>query len=187
MAGKKTADFSGFGERHDEEDEGSLPIVPISVVRVFLEEFYDGCQGPQWRNQKNWHTPYDVFFWEGTEWDRSCEPPQLVGISMANNNIEGRIPDSIGACRRLRFLELSNNLIMGCGALTSPYALSPALVKLPLLQRIELHDNELAGVLPEILGACTKVRVLYTAGGRMNSGMLGVHGLWACPRRPRLT
>jgi len=157
MAGKKTADFSGFGERHDEEDEGSLPVVPISVVRVFLEEFYHACHGPQWRNQKNWHTPYDVFFWEGTEWDRGCDPPQLVGISMANNNIEGRIPDSIGACRRLRFLELSNNLIMGCGALTSPYALSPALVKLPLLQRIELHDNELAGSLPEILGACTKV------------------------------
>jgi len=27
---KETADFSGFGERHDEEDEGSLPVVPIS-------------------------------------------------------------------------------------------------------------------------------------------------------------
>ena len=151
--------FPTFGDPHDDEEEDS-PLVPLAAVRAFLEEFYEACKGPQWRNQKNWHTPYDIFYWEGTVWDQSTDPPQLVGISMANNNVEGRIPDSIGACRRLRFLELSDNLILGCGAHGSQYALSPVLLRLPLLQRIEMQNNELEGILPETMGSCSQLVVL---------------------------
>jgi hypothetical protein len=159
MAEAHDHSYHGFGEP-EEHDGDADPLVPLPVVRSVLEEFYHSLTGEQWRNQKNWNTPYDIEYWEGTVWDKSHDPIQLVGISLPNNNLEGRIPDSIGQLKFLRFMELADNYIMGGGAFDSPYAISEKLARLPRLERLELQHNELEGRLPVNLGKTKMLTVL---------------------------
>eukprot|EP00937_MAST-01D_sp_MAST-1D-sp2_P007692 g7692.t1 len=121
-------------------------------VRAVLEDFYHCLKGEQWRNQKQWHTKYDIFTWEGLFWDHEVDPPQLLGLDLSNNNLEGRLPDSLGRVKSLRYLVLDRNAIQGGGDYTQTHAISPAIFRLPKLERLEMQHNELAGTLPPNMG-----------------------------------
>lgn len=150
---------------------GRVRPVEAMVTRKCLEEFYHCLKGGQWRNQKNWNTPYDIFGWEGTVWDKSVDPPQLIGLDLANNNLEGKIPASIGKLKSLEFLALSQNSIMGGGNALCPYCICEEMARLPKLGRIEMQHNEMAGPLPPNIGDCKQLTVLRLEHNFISGGL----------------
>lgn len=69
-----------------------------------------------------------------------CKLGNLRALSLANNLIQGGIPNSISNCRTLVYLNLSSNLLSG----TVPVALS----KLKNLRRLDISNNRFSDGIP---------------------------------------
>ncbi|CAL5390328.1 unnamed protein product [Camellia sinensis] len=65
--------------------------------------------------------------------DSLCKLPNLQVLSLAQNHIQGNLPESISNCTTLKYLNLSNNLLNG----SVPIGLS----KLKSLRRFDISNN----------------------------------------------
>jgi Leucine-rich repeat (LRR) protein len=82
--------------------------------RSVLVELYVGLDGEKWNRNDNWGSSKNVCDWFGvTCWSTSDKKDGRVRkIQLANNNLEGEIPDTIWSLKHLTTLEFNNNNIM---------------------------------------------------------------------------
>ncbi|GMH62053.1 hypothetical protein TL16_g03398 [Triparma laevis f. inornata] len=101
----------------------------------------------------------------------------LTKLDLSENKLSGEILESLGNCKKLKFLNLSNNELKGeipealkmCKALTEISLSSNQLTgdipsilgKLPELTSIKLNNNSLSGSFPSELGKLNKLKVLH--------------------------
>ncbi|OAD91348.1 hypothetical protein A7A78_12370 [Aequorivita soesokkakensis] len=150
-------------------------IASIVLAQVSKEEkqvllnLYTATNGLEWNNQWNLEKPVET--WYGI----TVEKNKVVGINLLFNNLNGKLPASLGQLENLRKLELSFNPISGSipaefGNLEQLEVLAingtavsgsiPAsLGNLSNLKQLHLSSNQLSGTIPESLGNLKKIEV----------------------------
>ena len=113
---------------------------------IALLELKAKTKGHLWTNE--WDQSKPISTWHGV----TVRNGKVVGLHLSNNNLQGRIPITIGNLRHLEVLDLSNNTIGGK---------VPGLFrKLKNLRTINLSDNALAGNIPNTIGKLTRLEEL---------------------------
>ena len=136
----------------NEVDEG---LVPDAVEYQALVDLYNATTvSNNWTNSTNWlqgTTIQDIATWNGITLDASGK--DIERISLANNNLNGTLPASIGNLLVLNELYLKTNQING----TIPTEIG----QLENLQYLYLDANQLTGNIPSELGQLNKLIKLY--------------------------
>ena len=105
------------GEKRDSSSLTlSEPVVGIDNYReprrrAFpLAALHKARDGPNWENKTNWQN-YDVPLseWHGVETDRTG---RIIGLGLAENELEGSIPAELGQLTNLEVLNLRYNEII---------------------------------------------------------------------------
>ncbi|CAM9474636.1 unnamed protein product [Ectocarpus fasciculatus] len=118
--------------------------------RDALVALYDATGGSNWTKNGNWNTDADLSKWYGIFVN---DQGRVVGVHLVANNLQGSIPEALGALSKLGRLLLCHNQLAG----TIPEALG----ELSALVLLHLGNNHLtAGNIPEELGALSKLRAL---------------------------
>ena len=150
-------------------------IASIVLAQVSKQEkqvllnLYTATNGPEWNNQWNLETPVET--WYGI----TVESNKVVGINLLFNNLNGKLPASLGELKNLKKLELSFNPISGSiptelGNMEQLEVLAingtavsgnipESLGKLSNLRQLHLSSNQLSGTIPEILGDLKNIEV----------------------------
>lgn len=91
--------FWGATSCHDKND------------RTILLELYDATEGESWIRNSNWRSSKNACDWFGvTCWNTNDQKDGRVRkILLANNNLEGEVPDAIWSITYLTTLDLSRN------------------------------------------------------------------------------
>lgn len=120
------------------------PILGVSPAeQQALNDVYQFLDGLGWINNTNWlkGDPCQNG-WYGV----LCSPSgHVVSLILNDNNLQGKIPDSIGNLYNLQALIASSNGIVG----SIPDAIG---FYLHALEKLDLSHNELEGSIPESLG-----------------------------------
>lgn len=150
-------------------------IASIVLAQVSKQEkqvllnLYSATNGPEWNNQ--WKLDAPVENWYGI----TVENNKVVGINLLFNNLNGKLPASLGELKNLKKLELSFNPISGSiptefGNMEQLEVLAingtavsenipESLGKLYNLKQLHLSSNQLTGTIPESLGNLKKIEV----------------------------
>ena len=126
-------------------------------------DLFQCLKGENWREKQAWgFDDYDVRHWFGISVGPANDPSegQVTGISMPNNNVSGKIPDSICKLPFLEWVDLSNNYITGGGDMMSDWAFPSCINKLTKLRKLNLNRNLLDGLIPPEIGKCAQLREL---------------------------
>ena len=111
----------------------------LAVEREALIAIYNALNGDNWTHNDNWCSDKPVNEWYGIEtWG---ELGYVNCINLYNNNLSGKIPQSIGAFINLRELFLNDNHIEG--------TIPSSLLSLIHLRSIALDNNRISGCIPE--------------------------------------
>nr|AYU56586.1 ERECTA-like protein [Oropetium thomaeum] len=78
---------------------------------------------------------------------------------LQGNKLTGQIPDEIGDCVSLKYLDLSSNLLYG----DIPFSVS----KLKLLEELNLKNNQLTGPIPSTLSQIPNLKILDLAQNKL--------------------
>ncbi|MYI07236.1 MAG: hypothetical protein F4059_07980, partial [Gemmatimonadetes bacterium] len=117
-----------------------------------LEILYDRTIGAGWTDGTNWLSDAPLSEWAGVETDVDG---RVIGLSLPDNNLRGRLHSSIGLLDRLVTLDLSRNWITG--------PLPAELGNLHQLRGLVLGVNGFSGHLPWQLGNLEGLRTLNVA------------------------
>ena len=124
--------------------------------REILEAFYEAAGGANWYNDDNWLTDAPLGDWYGVRTDTDGH---VVGLSLSNNLLVGKIPPELGRLAHLEDLHLSYNY-----HLEGP--LPPELFDLPELFSLDLSRTSMGGLPPEI-GRLARLSYLYMNGASL--------------------
>src|SRR5687768_16034345 len=89
--------------------------VPASE-RTVLMALYDSTGGDRWSNRDGWGSPRPVCDWYGVRCDfldGRATRPVVAGLSLAENNLVGELPSSLGDLEHLKFLSVPLNRLRG--------------------------------------------------------------------------
>ncbi|QNJ98995.1 leucine-rich repeat domain-containing protein [Constantimarinum furrinae] len=126
--------------------------VPATEKQALLDLYVD-TQGDQWIN--TWDLNEAVADWHGV----TVENDHVVSISLLFNNLNGKLPASLGNLSKLRILELSFNKLNG--------EIPAQLGQLSNLEVLALNANGLSGTIPETLGALSKLKQLHMSSNKL--------------------
>lgn len=152
---------------------------------IALLELRAKTKGHLWTHQ--WDTETPISEWHGV----TIKDGKVVGLDLSNNNLQGRIPITIGNLRNLETLNLSKNNITGrIPSLFRKFNnlkavnfednqlvgnIPSSINKLRNLEELQLSNNKLEGALPQNINELTKLNTLALANndfeGAMPSGM----------------
>ena len=161
----------------------------LASVRTALEELYRSTNGDSWKRRDNWcDQGARVSTWFGVEEVAG----RVTSLKLDDNNLEGRIPDSIGELTALRKLRLGRNrlkgpipetigrlenledLVLGANQLET---IPESIGQLGRLKRLELNNNELFGAIPETMGNLQELQILDVCGNRIRGDIRMVRSL----------
>lgn len=129
----------------------SGPFAPGESVlaedSLALINFYNSTSGTQWTNNDNWLSG-SVKTWYGI----TVSGNRVTGISLADNNLSGYIPDSISLLNKLNKFDISSNEITG----SIPVVIST----ITSLYILNVSHNNLYGKIPTELGNLKDIRVI---------------------------
>ncbi len=156
-----------------------------------LVALYDSLGGPNWSNQNNWKSNQPINTWYGISVTADANFTRVSGISLSNNNLQGRIPSALGRMDSLKVLDLYSSALSGSitdslyalqelqvlkltrggpGGLTG--SISPKIGRLTKLRIFEISYNNLSGVLPDSLFMLTRLeRLEMNYSGQFNSSL----------------
>ena len=143
LLGKPSANFKV--DNADLNKDGNVNIVDIvSLIEYFKEraalmDLYNATDGDHWKNNTNWGSDKPLSEWYGC---LSVENHVTVKwLNLENNNLSGKIPESISGLSHLNSLCLSCNNI--CGEIPS------SLGDIKSLESLLLEENQLTGTIPQ--------------------------------------
>ena len=126
-------------------DPASTALPPLGAVptnvddSLALVDLYNATNGPSWVNKNFWLDPKAlVSNWANITTEG--KPARVSAINLNNNNLNGTIPESIGALDNLYVLNLSDNNITG--------KLPASIGNLASIYEINLHNNQLTDSIP---------------------------------------
>ena len=127
----------------------SLPVTTMHRDEFALRAFYRSTHGELWAVNTNWDTDAPLSDWYGVELNGSG---RVRSITLAENNLAGRLPPEIGKLNRLEELHLETNLLEG--------TLLPEIGELENLVWLGLYDNYFDGTIPPEIGRIEYLEVL---------------------------
>ena len=139
-----------------------VEVVFVLSDREVLEILYASTGGENWTDTTNWMSDEPLSEWYGVQ---TNETGKVVGLSLANNNLTGSIPDELGELGDLATLDLGRNTLSG--------PVPGHLGNLPQLRNLLLHGNALEGVLPRDLGYMTGLRYLHIGDNKLSGVVPG--------------
>lgn len=131
--------FSLSGPRHVFAAVDCTDTATTGVTQADCEALvalYNSTNGPGWDTSTNWNTPSLVRNWHGV----TVVGANVTEISLANNNLNGPVPD-LSALVYLTRLDLSNNYLTGS---------LPSFSALIHLEYFRLEHNQLTGSVPNL-------------------------------------
>lgn len=118
-------------------------------TRKCLRELFHALGGRKWKRKDNWCSDETLTRWYGVKVDQKG---RVIELNLGSNNLQGSIPNSICALKRLKILDLRLNQIGGF--------IPPSLAGCHHLERIHLQSNKLCGHLPENFQDLSRLRIL---------------------------
>jgi hypothetical protein len=113
-----------------------------------LVELYDSTDGDNWDDNTNWNSG-PVGTWYGV----TVGSTRVIQLALADNNLVGSIPSSIGNLSSLEYLYLDNNQITG--------SIPPEIGNLSSLVSLHLDNNQITGSIPPEIGNLSSLIILY--------------------------
>ena len=125
----------------------------LDQERAALEAFFDATGGPQWKNKSNWLSDRPLGEWYGLMVD---DEGYVISITMADNNLKGKLPPEIGDFTRLETLYLGNydNRTALVGAIPQEIG------RLSKLKTLAFVYCDFTGTLPD-LGGLTELETIF--------------------------
>ena len=156
-----------------------LAINPIAKAQVSTQDrqalidLYNSTDGSNWINSTNWLND-DVSTWFGV----TVSGNRVTQIILANNNLSGTIPPSLGDLTNLQTLNLGYNNLFDtipfslCNLINLQYfflnvnnnisgVIPPNIGNLTNLIRIDFSSNQLSGTIPASFSNCLSLQNLY--------------------------
>ncbi len=167
---------------------GTLTDSPESDHEA-LVALYDATGGPAWTNSTNWKTEAPLGQWHGVTADADG---RVTGLSLASNNLIGRLPATLGNLSRLKWLSLGGNALSGPiptalgdlsrlerlalrrNSLTGP--IPATVVSMSSLEHLDLGSNALTGTIPEGLAGLAKLEWLDLGSNALSGPVPAVLG-----------
>jgi Leucine Rich Repeat (LRR) protein len=141
----------GCGRAQAQQPSGQLS----PIERQVLVELFASTGGARWTNHEGWSTSMPVCDWHGVVCDfidGDANRPFVAGLSLALNNLEGRLPASLAKLPRLRSLDVTGNRLSGA-------------IPEPLLRRWDQHRLELSGDGNAFSDMIVRASIAYAASG----------------------
>jgi len=113
-----------------------------------LVDLYDNTNGAGWTSTTGWKLETNPCIWSGV----TCLGVNVVQLNIANNNLTGSIPSTIGNLTQLTALFLSNNFLVG--------SIPPAIGNLTQLEGLWLGNNSLISSIPSEVGSLSLLKYL---------------------------
>src|SRR6266496_29219 len=113
-----------------------------------LVDLYNSTDGPNWYNHTNWLTKNPVSTWYGV----TVTNGRVTTIWLAENNLNGNIPSSIGNLVSLTTLYLTDNHLTG--------SIPVSMGNLRNVTYLDLSANHLSGNIPSSIGKLEKLEFL---------------------------
>ncbi|CBJ26199.1 LRR-GTPase of the ROCO family [Ectocarpus siliculosus] len=120
-----------------------------STDRDALVALFRSAGGATWRRKENWDTAADLESWFGVILNNQG---RVAELKLAVNNLQGVIPEKIGALNKIEILTLKDNELTG--------EIPPSLGGLVNLNLLDLGGNNLSGSIPKELGALNEAQTL---------------------------
>lgn len=129
-------------------------LVPDSLEFKALKQLWDSTKGTAWTNKTNWPTlnnwPSGATSSQFATWyGITVVNGDISSIVLSSNNLEGKIPSSIGLLTKLKTLTLSTNKISG--------TIPTSICSLTSLNILNLSSNQIAGTIPPCIGNLTSL------------------------------
>lgn len=155
---------------------------------IALLELKAKTKGHLWTNQ--WDQSQPISTWHGV----TVKEGKVVALDLSDNNLQGKIPITIGNLRHLEILDLSGNHIEGkvpglFGKFENLKVVNLAnnalagdipstIHKLHNLEELNLNNNRLEGELPQGISELSKLKTLALANNDLHGAMpLGMEKL----------
>jgi len=148
---------------------------------IALLELQAKTKGHLWTNQ--WDTDTPVSEWYGV----TIKDGKVVGLDLSNNNLQGKLPITIGNLRNLEYIDLSQNNIKGkIPGLFRKFknlkavnfeknqfvgTIPSSINKLQNLEELNLSSNKLEGDLPTSIKELGKLNTLALADNNLSGEM----------------
>jgi len=148
---------------------------------IALLELKAKTKGNLWTNQ--WDQSQPISTWHGV----TIKDGKVVGLDLSNNNLQGKIPITIGNLRHLESLDLSGNHIEGkvpglfrkfkklkmvnLADNTLTGDIPSSIDKLQNLEELNLNNNKLEGELPQSISQLSKLKTLALANNHLNGNI----------------
>lgn len=148
---------------------------------IALLELKAKTKGHLWTNQ--WDQSQPIATWHGV----TIKDGKVVGLDLSNNNLQGKIPITVGNLKHLEVLNLSGNHIEGKVpglfrklenlkvfnlADNSLVGDIPSTIqKLQSLEELHLNNNNLQGELPQGISELSKLNTLALANNDLQGAM----------------
>ncbi|CAM9762095.1 unnamed protein product [Chrysoparadoxa australica] len=94
---------------------GIVPSELVELIQLRLHErealvkLYFATKGDKWKNSDGWATYEPIEKWYGV----TVEDGRVIAVQLKSNNLQGSIPDAISQMKKLRLLQLNDNLLFG--------------------------------------------------------------------------
>ncbi len=111
-----------------------------------LVDLYNATGGENWFSNANWLSSDSVQLWKGL----SVKNYRVSSINLANNNLMGTLPETLGNLNACETLTLSNNKLNNLGS---------GIGNLSALMRLDVSNNLLSNI-PSTIGELKKLEIL---------------------------
>src|SRR6266496_1940534 len=124
-----------------------------------LVDLYNSTNGPNWNNHTNWLTKSPVSTWYGI----GVVNTRVTMIRLERNNLNGKIPSSIGNLVNIYILYLDHNQLSG--------SIPSSLGNLVGLSKLHLDNNQLSGFIPSSIGNLVNLWFLYLNNNQLSGSI----------------
>ncbi len=124
---------------------------------IALLELKAKTKGHLWTHQ--WDQSKPIATWHGV----TIKDGKVVGLDLSNNNLQGKIPITIGNLRHLETLNLSNNNITG--------KIPGLFRKFKNLREFDVEDNALVGNIPNTINKLGSLQQLKLGNNKLEGGL----------------
>ena len=128
--------------------------------RAALIDLYNATNGANWRDNENWNSDEPLDDWRGVNTDASG---RVTELQVAQNELTGSIPSSLGNLGELKTLNLGHNELTG--------SIPSSLGNLVSLERLTLGYNELTGSIPPSLGNLVGLEWLWLGSNELTGSL----------------